>query len=80
MEKYQEWQEEEDDDIPIKYPIHNFVVSPSPNQPNYRPAKIIQSNYIHRNEQIYTSPRYIIQGNDKKNNYNNNNNSNQNNY
>ena len=77
MEQYEEWQEEEeeddDDDIPIKYPIRNYIVSPMANQTNYRNTRIIESNYLHQNEKIYGSPRYIIRGNNEYNNYNINN-------
>ena len=78
MDQYQDWQDEDDDNIPIKCPVHNYIVSPMNNQSNYRHKEIIQTNYIHPNERIYSSPNYFIHGNDEFDNYNNN--SGQNNY
>ena len=70
MEHYQECQEE--NNIPKKNPIHNYVISPMSNKPNIRPPKIIQLNLMRQNEQVYTSPRYIIQRKNEYKNINNN--------
>ena len=56
MEQYEEWQEE-DGAITRKYPIHNYYNSPIPTKKNYKPSRMISSNY----QKVYASPGQIFQ-------------------
>ena len=77
MDQYQEWHEE--DNMPIKCPIHNCIITPKMNQSNYRNNQMISSNYAQPELEIYPSPRQIREEMINNNEYNYNfQNSNQN--
>ena len=69
MDQYQEWHEEENN-MPIKCPIHNCIISPKPNQSNYRINKI-SPKYAQPEYEIYPSPRQVREEirNNQYNNY-----------
>ena len=75
MEQYQEWHEGEN--MPIKCPIHNCIITPKKNQLNYRINQMKSSNYTQSESEIYPSPRQvreeIINNNEYNYNFNNNN-------
>ena len=74
MEQYEEWPEE-DQNFPENYPIQNIMISEMPNQDQfqYRIRKVIPTNNISQEPQIYPSKGQIIEERNKYINYNTNN-------
>ena len=74
MDQFREWQDEEEN-ISIKCPIHNCVISPKPNQPTYRINQMITPNYSQPQLEIFHSPNQLREEmiNNEYNNYNINN-------
>ena len=74
MDQYREWQDEEEN-ISIKCPIHNCVISPKSNQVPYRINQMITPNYSQPELEIFHSPMQSREEiiNNEYNNYNINN-------